>query len=107
LDFVQRKFYTFTNVTFFESVLYFTPTTSIPQPMPSFVDLKKEIVPNPLKVYTRCFKDMVSISHSVDPEFTITDPNPPHSASLPIDLILFTVEKNTSPSSDLDLPIAH
>ena len=46
-DLVHHKFYTYADVTFFESVPYFASTASspIPQHMPSSKDIEKEIVP--------------------------------------------------------------
>ena len=62
---ILRKFYTSIDVAFFESLPYFAPIASlIPQPMPSFGDLEKEIVPKLLQVYTELSKDVVS-THSL------------------------------------------
>ena len=47
-DHVYYKFYTFTDITFFESLLYFTHVSPIPHPMPNFGYLEKEIVPKSL-----------------------------------------------------------
>ena len=49
-DYVHRKFYISADVTFFESLLYFSLIVSshIPQLIPSSRNLEKEIVPKPL-----------------------------------------------------------
>jgi len=70
-------------------------------------DLEKEIVPKLLQVYTKHFKNVVSTSLPANIESTTADPDLPHSASLPTDPSLSTVEMHISASSDLDLPIAH
>ena len=60
--------------------------------MPSFGDLEKEIVPKPLQVYTKCFKNVVSASLTAHPEFIVADLDPPYFASLPTDPPLPNVE---------------
>jgi len=84
-DPINRKFYTFVDVTF-ESVPYFAPITScpIPQLMPSSGDLEKEIVPKPSSVFTRCPKNVVSTSLPADLESTPADLDPSHSTCSPL-----------------------
>ena len=66
-DLIHHKFYTFADVTFFESVLYFAPTASAPLTQ---------------WVFTRHPKNVVSTSLSVDPKSS-APPNPLHYVSLP------------------------
>jgi len=108
-DHIHCEFYTYADVTFFESLSYFTPMVSspIPQSMSSSGDLEKDIVRKLLQVYTKCFKDVVSTSLRADLESITTNLDPPHSASLPTDPSLSTAEMDTSASFDLNLPIAH
>ena len=82
---MHSKFYTSIDVTF-NSVSYFISTVAslIPQPMPSSGDLQKEIFPQPLQGYTRRSKNVVSTLLSIDPVFAAVNPDPPHSASLPL-----------------------
>ena len=66
------------DVTLFESLRYFALTTSslIPQPIPSFGHLEKEIIPKPLQVYTKHSKDVVFTSLSTNPKSTVADHDP-------------------------------
>ena len=85
----------------FESVPYFAHIASslISQLMPSSGDLEKKIVPKLLQMFMIHPKNVISISFRADPESTADDPDP-HSVSLPTDLLLRTVEMDTSASSN-------
>ena len=75
--------------------------------MHSSENLKKEVVPKLLQMYTKHSKNMVFTSLPPDPESIAADPDPPYFGSLPTDSLLPTIEKDTSTSSDLNLPITH
>ena len=108
-DSVHQHFYTWFDVIFFESVLYFAPSgsPSVSQHLITSGYLKKETVPKPLQVYIRCSKTMIPTSFPTNPISTIAGLVPLLSSALMIiDPLPLTVETDPSTSSQLDLPIA-